>query len=114
MFREIQFFKNYFLDFYSEQSSDVQEKIEFILDLIRRVDIVPTKFLKSIEGSKGLYEIRVKVKSNIYRIFCFFDAGKLVILINGFQKKTQKLPRKEIMKAEKLKGEYFLEKGNSK
>jgi len=114
MFREIKFFKNYFLDFYSEQTADVQEKIEFVLDLIRRVDIVPTKFLKSIEGSKGLYEIRVKIKSNIYRIFCFFDAGKLVILINGFQKKTQKLPGKEIMKAEKLKEEYFSEKGKSK
>lgn len=114
MVREIRFYKNYFLNFYSEQNTDVQEKIEFVLDLIRRVEIVPVKFLKKIESSKGLFEIRVKVKTDIYRIFCFFDEGKLVILINGFQKKTQKLPRKEILKAEKLKAEYFKEKGNLK
>jgi phage-related protein len=108
MFREIRFFKNYFLDFYSEQTTDVQEKIEFVLDLIRHIEAVPAKFLKKVESSKGLFEIRVKVKSNIYRIFCFFDEEQLVILINGFQKKTQKLPKKEILKAEKLKKEYFL------
>ena len=114
MFREIHFYRNYFLDFYSEQNESVQEKIEFVLDLIRRIEIVPGKFLKKIKGSKGLYEIRISVKSNIFRIFCFFDEDKLVILLNGFQKKSQKLPKKEIVKAEKLKSDYFKEKGNIK
>ena len=114
MIREVRFYRNYFLDFYSEQNEIVQEKIEFVLDLIRRIEIVPSKFLKKIESSKGLFEIRVKVKSDIFRIFCFFDEGKLVILLNGFQKKSQKLPKKEILKAEKLKKEYFKEKGKLK
>ena len=112
MVREIRFYKNYFLNFYFKQNSEVQEKIEFVLDLVRRVEFVPVKFFKKIVGSKGLFEIRVKVKSDIYRIFCFFDKGERVVLINCFQKKTQKLPRKEILKAEKLKADYFKDKGN--
>ncbi len=112
MVREIRFYKNYFLDFYSEQNSDVQEKIEFVLDLIRRIEFVPVKFFKKIVGSKGLFEIRIKVKSDIYRIFCFFDERKLVVLINGFQKKTKKIPRKEILKAEKFKADYLKKRGN--
>ena len=114
MLRKIRFYKNYFLNFYSKQSLEVQEKIEFVLDLIRHVEIVPSKFLKKIENAKGLFEIRVRVKTDIYRIFCFFDEGKLVILLSGFQKKTQKIPRKEIIMAEKLKNEYFKEKDNIK
>ncbi len=69
-------------------------------------------FFKSIEGIKGLYEIRIESKSNIYRIFCCFDKGNLVVLCNGFQKKTQKTPSKELEKAEKLMIEYFKNKDN--
>ena len=61
-------------------------------------------------GSSGLFEIRVEVGSNIYRVFSFFDEGKLIILINGFIKKTQKTPKNEIELAEKLKQQYFDEK----
>ena len=61
-------------------------------------------------GTTGLFEIRVEVGSNIYRVFSFFDEGKLIVIINGFQKKTQKTPAKEIEKAEKLKKQYFNEK----
>ena len=68
---------------------------------------VSEKFLKHIEGSKGLYEIRVEVSSDIYRVFCFFDEGRLVVLINGFQKKSQKTPKNEIELAERLMKEYF-------
>ena len=63
-------------------------------------------YLKHIENTEGLYEVRVKQGSDIFRIFCFFDKGKLIILANGFQKKTQKTPRKEINKALKIKEEY--------
>jgi phage-related protein len=71
---------------------------------------LPVSILKSIEGRKGLYEIRIEVGNNIFRIFCCFDKGNLVILFNGFQKKTQKTPAKELDKAEKLMNEYFNEK----
>jgi phage-related protein len=74
----------------------VQEKIDDVLYLVTHSDRIPDKFLKHIEGQKGLYEVRVEVGSNIYRIFCCFDKGKIVVLFNGFQKKTQKTPKGEI------------------
>ncbi|MFO7922406.1 MAG: type II toxin-antitoxin system RelE/ParE family toxin [Bacteroidales bacterium] len=107
MIREIRFYKNYFIDFYISLDSSTQEKIEYVFKVIRTVDRIPEKFLKHIEGTDGLYEIRIKAGSNIYRVFCCFDAGRIVILFNGFQKKSQKTPRKEITKAIKLKDEYF-------
>ncbi len=66
-------------------------------------------YLKHIEGTPGLYEIRIQPGSNIFRIFCFFDEGKLVVLANGFQKKTQKTPKQEIIKALKIMTEYYEE-----
>lgn len=96
--------------FYSKQGKKVQEKIEYVFKLIRQVERIPEKFLKHLTSTDGLYEIRVEYQSNIYRIFCFFDQGKLVVLLNGFQKKTKKTPKKEIEMAEKLKKEYFNEK----
>jgi phage-related protein len=82
------------------------------LQLIATIDRVPEKFFKHITGSSGLYEIRVEVGSDIFRVFSFFDKGKLVILLNGFQKKTAKTPKNEIEFAERLKKQYFDEKGN--
>jgi phage-related protein len=90
--------------------SNVQEKIEYVFKVIRTVDRIPQKFFKHIESTDGLYEIRIKVGSDIYRVFCCFDEGKIVILFNGFQKKNQKTPKKEIDKALKLKQEYFNKK----
>ena len=69
--------------------------------------MIPEKFFKHIEGTNGLFEIRIKVGSDIFRIFCFFDEGKLVILLNGFQKKSDKTPKNEIEKAERLKQKYY-------
>lgn len=108
--REITFYENYFVDFYDELPVFVQRKINYVLNYIRVEEQLPTKFFKSIEGVAGLFEIRVKVGSNIYRIFCCFDAGKLVILFNGFQKKSQKTPQVEIQKAIRLMKAYFLSK----
>ena len=107
MIRRIVFYGTYFVDFYVKQPVKVQNKIEYVLELIKQVKRVPKKFLKHIEGTHGLYEIRIEFESNIYRIFCFFDKERLVILLNGFQKKSQKTPSKEIKKAEKLMIEYF-------
>ena len=113
MTREIRFYKRYFINFYLELDSIVQEKIEYVFKIIRTVDMIPQKFFKHIESTEGLYEIRIKVKSDIYRVFCCFDEGQIVILFNGFQKKSQKTPKSEIEKALKLKQEYFREKKGS-
>ena len=98
---------NEFWDFYYEQKSEVQDKIDWVIGLIRSLRMVPEKFLKHLEGTDGLFEIRIKVGSDIYRVFCFFSEGNLVILLNGFQKKTDKTPKNEIDKAERLKKKYY-------
>ena len=74
---------------------------------LQTLDRLPITILKSIEGKKGLFEIRVGFGGDIFRVFCCFDEGSLVILFNGFQKKTQKTPSGEIEKAERLMKEYF-------
>ena len=98
------------MDFFETLNNEVIRKLNWTLKLIATIDRVPTKYFKHIENSTGLYEIRVEVGSNIHRVFSFFYKGQLVILINGFQKKSQKTPKKEIEKAEKLKKQYFNEK----
>lgn len=111
--RQVIAYKKYFLDFYVEQSDNVQSKIEWTLQLIRVTRQVPEKYFKHMTGTKGLYEIRVEVGNNIFRIFSFFDKGNIVVLGNGFQKKSQKSPKQEIEKALKIMEEYYNEK-NSK
>jgi phage-related protein len=105
--RQIIFHRHYFMDFYLQQSEKVQEKIEYVFKIIRTVQNISRKFLEHLTGTDGLYEIKVEFASNIYRIFCCFDKGDLVVLFNGFNKKTQKTPRKEIELALKLKEEYL-------
>jgi phage-related protein len=104
--RDIIVYENYFWDFYNAQNEQVQLKIDWTIGLLRSLQIVPVKFLKHLEGTDGLYEMRIRVNNNIFRVFCFFDGESLVILFNGFQKKTEKIPKREIEKAEKLKKEY--------
>jgi phage-related protein len=105
--RELIFYKQFFEEFFEGLTEKVKEKIDYVLYLVTHAERVPEKFLKHLEGSKGLYEIRVEVGNNIYRIFCCFDKGKVVVLFNGFQKKTQKTPKGEIEQALKLMQEYF-------
>jgi phage-related protein len=107
--RELKIYKRYFLNFYEEQTEDVQKKIEWTLGLLRDLEKIPEKYFKHIEGTKGLFEARVQVGNNIYRIFAFFDKGNIVVLGNGFQKKTQKTPKQEIALALKIMTEYFNE-----
>ena len=104
--RKVIAYKRYFLDFYENLSDNVQSKIEWTLKLIEVTQQISEKYFKHIEGTKGLYEIRVEVGNNIYRIFSFFDKGNLVILGNAFQKKTQKTPKQELVKALKIMEEY--------
>lgn len=104
--REIRLFKSYFKDFYITQTVAVRNKINYILRLIETQKVVPVKFFKFIEGTDGIYEIRVEANGNIFRIFCCLDGGALVILFHGFQKKTQKTPKNQIKRAEAIKKEY--------
>lgn len=108
--RSIFLYQDYFQDFYVKQKQKVKDKILWTFRLIETIEQVPEDYLKHLSGTDGLYEIRVQQGSDIYRIFCFFDAGKLVVLANGFQKKTQKTPKSEIDKAVKIKSDYEKEK----
>lgn len=108
--RNIFYYRNFYLDFFDALKPEVKKKFNWTLKLIATLDRVPVKYFKYMEGSSGIYEIRVEVGSDIYRVFSFFDKGRLVVLINGFQKKSQKTPKNEIELAEKLKKEYFDEK----
>jgi phage-related protein len=112
--REIRFYKDYFLSFYQEQEPKVQEKIEYVLDLIRFEPQVPKKFFKKLENTNGIYEARVITYKKSIRILAFMDDGNLVILANVFVKKTQKTPVREIKLAQKLKNEYLKHKGDQK
>ena len=105
--REIKFYKHYFNECYVAQTDKVRKKIAQTLVWLQTLDRLPVTILKSIEGKKGLFEIRVEFGGDIFRVFCCFDEGSLVILFNGFQKKTQKTPSGEIDKAERLMKEYF-------
>lgn len=101
---------NEFWDFYYSQKQEVQDKIDWVIGLVRSLRMVPEKFFKHLDGTEGLFEIRIKAGSDIFRIFCFFDEGNLIILLNGFQKKTDKTSKNEIEKAERLKHKYYEEK----
>ena len=108
--REVIAFKNYFEDFLKRQPKKVQDKIFKIIEAIETLERVPSNYLKHLVGSEGLYEARIQLGSNIWRVFCFFDGQKLVILMNGFQRKTQKTPKTEIKKARKIMIEYYEQK----
>lgn len=112
--REILYFKDYFLDFYDEQSVEVQKKIDWTLELIREFRLVPEQYLTSQEGAPGLYEVRIQFGGRIFRVFCIFEEGNLIILFHGFEKKTQKTPKKEIERAIRIQKEYFDEKKKGK
>lgn len=108
--RTVFLYKDYFADFYLKQRQKVQDKIIWTFRLIETQQHVPETYLKHMEGTDGLFEIRVQQGSDIFRILCFFDEEKLVVLANGFQKKTKKTPKTEIEKALKIKKEYESEK----
>lgn len=108
--RQLIFFKDYFLEFFDQQSEKVKEKIDHVLFVVTVAERIPPKFFQHLEGTNGLYEIRVEFQGNIYRIFCCFDEGQVVVLFNGFQKKSQKTPPAELERAMKIMKEYFDQK----
>ena len=108
--RELIFYSHYFEEFFGKQTEKVKEKIDYVLFILTHIDVIPEKFLKHITNTKGLYEIRVESGSNIFKFFGCFDKGKIMVLLNAFQKKTQKTPVNEIDFAIKLMNQYFLNK----
>jgi phage-related protein len=103
--RTVIFYKDYFQEFFVKQRDKVKDKIIWTFELIQELPQVPETYLKHIENTDGLFEIRVQQGSDIFRIFCFFAQGQLIVLANGFQKKTQKTPKQEIERAIKIKEE---------
>jgi phage-related protein len=112
--RKLFFYKNYFYDYFNELPEAVKEKTDYVLFVVQYAERIPAKFFKHIEGVNGLYEIRVNCNGNCYRYFCCNDEGNIVVLFNGFNKKTQKTPLKEIKKAKKIMQAYYQEKSISK
>lgn len=108
MERSILYYKNYFIDFFRSLDTDAQRKIAYVLDVLKTQQRPGTNFVKHIR--EGVFELRAQHDGNIYRVFFIFDEGNVVMLFNGFQKKTQKTPENEIQKAIKLKNEYYAEK----
>jgi len=109
-FRTAVFYKDYFEQFFVKQNNRVKEKIIWTIRLVEDVEVVPSIYLKSITGTNGIYEIRIQTGSDIFRIFCFFDKENIIVIGNGFQKKTQKTPKNEIIKAIQIKLNYENEK----
>ena len=105
--RTIVYYGDFFTSFYESVPEKVRAKIDYVLFLLTVTQNIPKKYFKHVTDTNGLYEIRVEYESNIFRIFCCFDEGKIIVLFNGFQKKSQKTPTNEIQKAVKMMKSYF-------
>lgn len=112
--RQIKLFKSYFKDFYIAQKQSVRDKINFVLKLVETQRMIPKKFFRLLEATDGIYEIRIEMEGNIFRVFCCLDEGAVVVLFHGIHKKSQKTPPKEIKRAESIKKEYLKSKEEKK
>jgi phage-related protein len=108
--RRIVFYGDYFENFYEGLNEKTKRKFDYVLRLIANVEMIPDKFLKNMERTHGLYEIRIEARGNAYRIFGLFDEKGVIVLLNTFQKKSQKTPKSEFALAERLRKQYFREK----
>ncbi|MBE0653721.1 MAG: type II toxin-antitoxin system RelE/ParE family toxin [Bacteroidales bacterium] len=105
--RQLIYFRQYYWDFFNAQTEKTKNKIDYVLFLITIAERIPGKFFEQMTGYDGLFAIRIEFESNIFRIFCCFDKGNIIVLFNGVQKKSQKTPKKEIEKAIQIMKEYF-------
>jgi len=105
MRRKVIAFGNYYNEFIKTLSDKEVSKLKYIISLLETNDRMPVKFMKYIRDE--LYELRMEYESNIYRLFFIFDKDCIVVLFNGFRKKTQKTPENEINKALKIKEAYY-------
>lgn len=86
-------------------TTDQRKKVNYGILLLKTVNRLPAKFVRHIED--GIYELRTEYDGNIFRTFFIFDEGNIVVLLNGFQKKSQKTPKGEIDKAKQIKKAYY-------
>ena len=105
--RKLIVYGDHFWEFYNDQRKKVQDRIDWVIRIIRTTRVIPAQYFKHLAGTEGLYEIRVQAGNDIFRIFCCFDEGSLIVFFSGFQKKTERTPSKEIEKALRLKNEYY-------
>lgn len=108
MERKIIYYKHYFGDFFLSLEVRARDKMAYVLDMLRTQERINKKFVKHI--CEGIFELRTEYEGNIYRAFFIFDHGNIVVLFNGFQKKSQKTPQREINMAIKLKNEYYVQR----
>jgi phage-related protein len=106
--RKIIAFKHYYSEFMQTLNAGEQRKIHYVFDMLATQERISSKFVKFIRD--GIHELRAEYESNIYRIFFVFDDNNIVVLFNGFQKKTRRTPENEIKKAIQLKNEYYASK----
>ena len=103
--RTISAYKTYFRDFILSLKEAEARKVFYVIDMLKTQERVNAKFVKYLRDE--IYELRAEHGGNIFRVFFIFEDGNVVLLFNGFQKKTQKTPEKEINKAIQLKKEYY-------
>jgi len=108
MKRTIIAYGHYYKEFVEILNEKEKLKFKYILSLLETSDRMPVRFMKYVRD--GLYELRMEYESNIYRLFFVFDKDCIVVLFNGFQKKTEKAPENEIIKALKIKEAYYAHK----
>lgn len=109
MERKVKAYKSYFVDFVNTLKETEARKIFYVIDMLKTQERVSEKFVKHL--GDGIYELRAEHSCNIFRVFFIFDNGNVILLFNGFHKKTQKTPKKEIELAKRLRKEYYNEKG---
>ena len=97
-----------FLDGLSDQDA---RKVVWVLRLVERLERVPQQYLKKLAGTENLWEIRAQVGGRSYRFLGFFDGATLIILTNGFSKKTDKIPSNELDLAERRRRDHLKRKG---
>lgn len=108
MERRVKAYKDYFLKFINSLNDSQARKVFYVIDMLKSQERLSEKFVKHLED--GIYELRVEYAGDIFRVLFIFDEGQIILLFNGFHKKTQKTPLKEIELAKKLRREYYDDK----
>ena len=112
MAREIRFYRTAsgrcpIVEFFDSLSGKQAQKVAWVLTLIEELDVVPVKYFKKLTGREGLWEVRIDVGRDTFRLLAFFDGPRIIVLAHGFAKKAQKVPKKLMALAERRRAEYF-------
>jgi phage-related protein len=82
-------------------------KVTWVLKLVEETKIIPKTYFKKLIDTDEIWEIRINSRSNAFRLLCFRNKGNIIILTNGFKKKTEKTPKNEIKLAEKRRFDWI-------